>query len=253
MDGIAALREIRERDAHVPVVIVSGVDDPQYTEEALALGATNFIRKPFDKAEIRFVAERIRGALSEEADVRPALDLLVERRTVFEMGNDLDRLSKVVAYLGRELRLHYPGYDVPSTEVKLALYEALANAVEHGNLEITYDEKTKALATEGGITALIESRRSKEPYRGRRVRVEALYETARVTYRVSDAGPGFRVREYEATHSLADTSALHGRGILLIRHYMGEVKWNDAGNVITMSLPVTLRRTSDSGSHPAPP
>lgn len=234
--GFEALEEIRAADPDVPVVIVSTVDTPEASEEALRLGAVNFVRKPFDPEEIRFVVERIRGALREEADLRPTLRLLVERRTVLEVGNDLAEIPHVVAFLAHELRMHYPGYDLPQTEVKLALYEALTNALEHGNLEIDYDEKSRALAGDEGVKALIERRAREAPYRDRRIRVEAEYEPERVVFRIRDGGPGFPHASREHMERLGDTDALHGRGLLLIHHYMHEVGWNERGNEIRMAL-----------------
>lgn len=241
MSGLDALKEIREEDPHVMVVVVSGAEEPEVGERALDLGAVNYVNKPFDVREIRFVLERIRGAFQEEADLRPALDLLRERRTVLEVGNDVDRLSSVVAYLGRELRAHYPGFDVPVTETKLALYEALANAVEHGNLEIDYDQKTSAMAEDGGIRALIERRRADPRLRDRRVRIEAEYEPQTVTWRIRDEGRGFSPKREECEHRLGDTSALHGRGLRLIRHYMDDVSWNPSGTEIRLTLRLKRR------------
>ena len=248
--GLEALEEIREHDRDVPVVIVSAVDQPAASEEALNLGAVNFVRKPFDVQEIRFVVGRIRGALEEEADVVPTLRLLRERRTVLELGNDVPLLSQVTAFLGRELRLHYPRHEVPVTEIKLALYEALANSIEHGNLEIDYDAKTKAMETESGITGLIERRSADPRYAARTVRVQVDYEPHRVVYRIKDSGPGFPHADRDHTAKLGDTAALHGRGILLIRHYMTSVEWNEAGNEIKMTL--DLAEKSPDGKRPAP-
>lgn len=245
MNGLDALREIREADPHVPVVIVSAADHPEAGEKALDLGAVNFVLKPFDLREIRFVIDRIRAAIREEEDLRPALSMLKERRTMLELSTDVGQLAPAVAYLGRELRAHYPGFDVPVTEVRLALYEALANAVEHGNLEIDYEAKTTAMSQEGGIRALIERRRGEPCYRDRRVHVEASYEPDRVTYRIRDEGPGFCPVSTEKAHALGDVTSLHGRGIHLMRHYMDEVAWNSTGNEIRMTLTLRPRAASN--------
>jgi CheY-like chemotaxis protein len=242
--GLQALEEIRERDRDVPVVIVSAVDQVEASEEALALGAVNFVRKPFDPQEIRFVVGRIRSALEEEADVVPTLRLLRERRTVLELGNDVPLLSQVTAFLGRELRLHYPRHEVPVTEIKLALYEALANSIEHGNLEIDYDAKTQAMETDTGITGLIESRSNDPRFSARTVRVQVDYEPHRVVYRIKDSGPGFAHGDRAHSARLGDATALHGRGILLIRHYMSSVDWNEAGNEIQMTLDLAEKTPS---------
>src|SRR5262249_1512125 len=159
----------------VPVVVISGDDARDTAEKALKRGAVNFLSKPFDAAEVRWVFQRVKAALTEESAVLPAVKELREGKTAREIGNDTSVLGKLVAFLGHELEMHYPRRAVPATEVKLALYEALANSIEHGNLEIDYEAKTKALETTGGVTALIETRRREERFRDRRVRVSVEY------------------------------------------------------------------------------
>src|SRR5262245_3701376 len=243
MSGLDALRDIHDVDPHVPVVIVSGAKDADIGERALDLGAINYIGKPFDVREIRFVIDHIRGAIEEKKDLEAALGLLKERRTVLAMPNDLALLPPVVAYLGKELEAHYPGYDVPVTEVRLALYEAVANAIEHGNLEINYDAKTEALTTEGGIRALIERRREDPKYRDRRVRIQVDYDPTTVVWSIRDEGPGFSPATEESTHALGGPTSLHGRGIRLMRHLMDSVCWNPSGTEVRLTMNVVRRRT----------
>jgi DNA-binding response OmpR family regulator len=249
-DGFWALKEIRAHAHDVPVVVISAVDDPREAERALDLGAANFVSKPFDTAEIHQVLERVRAAHAEEVDVLPCVRVLGKTRTVLEVGNDLGLLSRVVAFLGHELRIHYPGRDLPFVETKLALYEALANAIEHGNLGIDYDAKTEALATAEGITALIERRRHEAPWRDRVARLTAEYGPTSVRYAIRDGGPGFSRATVEGSKSLGDVHSLHGRGLLLIKHYMSRVSWNPEGNEIRMELDLVPREAE--ASRPGP-
>ncbi len=50
MDGLAALRKIRECDPNAHVVMVSAVDQKPKLVEAIELGASDFIVKPVDKS-----------------------------------------------------------------------------------------------------------------------------------------------------------------------------------------------------------
>jgi anti-sigma regulatory factor (Ser/Thr protein kinase) len=250
--GFEALSEIRDAEPDVPVVIVSAVDTPEASEQALRLGAVNFVRKPFDPEEIRFVVERIRGAMQEEADLRPTLRLLIERRTILEMGNDLAEIPHVVAFLDHELKMHYPGYSVSHVEVKLALYEALTNAIEHGNLEIDYERKSAAMSSVDGMYALIKARARETAYRDRKVHVDVSYEPEKVVWKVKDDGPGFPHAGIEHRHRLGDTDALHGRGLLLIRHYMDEVEWNAEGNQIRLAKRLTPKPPSAARARRTP-
>ncbi len=240
LDGMAALSRIRDHDPTVPVVIVSAKSDADTTEEALSLGAVNLIRKPFDKQEIQFVLDQIYKAIEEQADIHDVLDLVEHRKTGLRFTSATAMLSKVVAYLGRELQNSYPGYEIAITEIKLALYEALANAYEHGNLEISFEEKSRALETIDGITKLMEERLSRPELAERSITVEVEYQRDCAIYTIRDEGPGFD-HAGQCGRPLAATTALHGRGITLIRHYMDEVSWNEAGNEIRIRKCLTRK------------
>lgn len=232
MNGLEALEEIREEDPNVSVVIISGESDEATLEEALSLGATNFVHKPFDPEEVRFVLDRSFQTIEEEQDIQAVVKLVTRRATRIDLPSETLMLGKVVSYLGRELTHNFVGYTVQLTDIKLALYEALANALEHGNLEITFDEKTQAMETKGGILGLIQTR-IEAGLGERQIQISVEYDQASVTYRIEDQGPGFDPATM-INKPVADTSALHGRGITLIRHYMDEVSWNESGNEITL-------------------
>jgi CheY-like chemotaxis protein len=233
LDGLDALAQIREEDPHVAVVIVAAVPDRAQLQRALDLGAVDFVRKPFDATEVDFVLDRVYRAVTEDADLRIALDLVKLRETHLSLPGNTALLGKVVAWLGRELRQGYPGFDLPLAEIKLALYETLANAVEHGNLGITYDMKTQAMEEPGGMEALVKRRLQDPLYAGRRVHLDVEYRPDHVVYCVRDEGEGFDPAALNA-RPLGDTTALHGRGLALVRHYMTEVHWNARGNEIRM-------------------
>jgi DNA-binding response OmpR family regulator len=243
MDGLTLLGEIREYDASVAVVIISSSNDEEKLEEALELGAINFVHKPFDHKELDFVLDQVYRTTEEAADVRQVMSLLTGRSTSLTMPSDPRLLSKVVAYLARELCNQYPSYEFPLTEIKLALYEALANALEHGNLEITYAEKTAAMESSQGIHGLIAERLEDPRFASRQIHITVSYEADQAIYAVRDEGPGFDPKPV-IERGVADTSALHGRGITLIRHYMDDTSWNETGNEIRMVTHVLDRTAS---------
>jgi DNA-binding response OmpR family regulator len=233
LNGMEALAEIREHDPHVAVVIVAAAPDPDVLRRALDLGAVNFVCKPFDPTEIDFVLDRVFRAVVQDHDLRPVQDIVSARTTTLAFLGHPSALARIVAWLGRELTWIYPGYDLPLPEIKLALYETLANAVEHGNLGITYDLKTQAMEQAGGMEELIRRRLADPVLGSRRVHVNVEYLADRVIYRIRDEGEGF---DPQTLHDkpLGDTTALHGRGIALVRHYMDEVAWNPIGTEICM-------------------
>jgi len=51
-DGIEALREIKENNPSMSVIMVSSLGTEEKVSEAIKLGATAFIQKPFDEDEL---------------------------------------------------------------------------------------------------------------------------------------------------------------------------------------------------------
>ena len=52
MDGLAALAAFRKIDREVPVVVLSGLGRTTTVVQAMKLGASDFVSKPFDDADL---------------------------------------------------------------------------------------------------------------------------------------------------------------------------------------------------------
>lgn len=68
IDGIETLRRLRERDPHVPVVMLSVVGKASTIVEALRLGAVDYLNKPFEEEELEATLRKVleRRGLEEE-------------------------------------------------------------------------------------------------------------------------------------------------------------------------------------------
>ena len=97
----------------------------------------------------------------------------------------------------------------------VGLGELLLNAVEHGNLAITYEEKSELLE-KGNWRPEVERRLTLPEYRDRWA--EALFERSQdcVTITISDEGQGFEWRSY-LTIAPDRVFHRHGRGIAMAR------------------------------------
>src|ERR1700719_5202791 len=58
MNGIDGLRKIREIDPHLSVIMFTGFGALETAQEALRLGANDYINKPFDAVQMREVIDR---------------------------------------------------------------------------------------------------------------------------------------------------------------------------------------------------
>ena len=125
-------------------------------------------------------------------------------------------------------RAGYGGDDVFA--MRLALEEALANACYHGNLEVG---SARGTADREAHEDLARRRRWEAPYRDRRLRVSVAVSRAEAVFVVRDDGPGFDVSQLPAADRF-DAERSTGRGVMLMRTIMDEVKYNAAGNEVSL-------------------
>ncbi len=90
--------------------------------------------------------------------------------------------------------------------IKLALEEAMTNAVRHGN---RYDVHKK-------------------------IKVRYAVTPKRVVIMIADEGPGFLPEHVPDCTQPEFLERPNGRGLMLIRAYMTHVSYNDAGNEVRM-------------------
>ena len=117
MDGIALLRELRQRGDNRPVIVVSGHADIPLAIEAIGSGAFDFIEKPFE-AEV--LLGLVRAALDPQLgnsiielpkmDVEDRTATLNDReRQVFErlvLGHSNGSIARDMAITERNVEIH---------------------------------------------------------------------------------------------------------------------------------------------------
>lgn len=118
----------------------------------------------------------------------------------------------------------------------VALFEMLMNAVEHGNCDISYDEKTAWLEEHGDILDLIR-KKSRDPA----IRAKRIYFSYRITqersfFTVRDEGEGFDWRERIAADGSNVNLSLHGHGIQMTNYYIENLRYNEKGNEVQFEL-----------------
>ena len=95
MDGLAALAALKQIDREVPVIVMSGQGGTHTVVQAMKLGATDFVCKPFESHELEVLigsAIRQRQLSQEVASLRARLSEQSKYSTLF--GNS-DRMSEV--------------------------------------------------------------------------------------------------------------------------------------------------------------
>lgn len=59
MDGLEALKKIRELDSNARIIMISAVNQKDKLAESIQAGASDFIVKPFDKARLKGLLGKI--------------------------------------------------------------------------------------------------------------------------------------------------------------------------------------------------
>ncbi|MDX2188740.1 MAG: response regulator transcription factor [Bacteroidota bacterium] len=105
--GFEVLKNMRSFNIKVPVIILSALSDPEKVVEGLDLGALDYIRKPFDFAELlaRIRAVKRKGAFDndliiEVADLR--MDLI--KHEIYKAGKKLELTNREFALLDLFMR-----------------------------------------------------------------------------------------------------------------------------------------------------
>lgn len=121
--------------------------------------------------------------------------------------------------------------------VALGLSEILVNAIEHGNLNISYQEKSHLLET-GEWEDEINRRLQDERYQDRIVTVLFKRSASEISVTVTDQGDGFDWRRFVDADNAVST-AKHGRGIALaIAMGFNHLTYNEKGNEVTAVISI---------------
>ncbi len=113
---------------------------------------------------------------------------------------------------------------------EIAIQELMVNAVEHGNLGISYKEKTDLLVS-GKIEDEINRRLTDKIYRDRQAFIEIKELDDEVVVYVGDEGDGFDWQPYFEPE-IATHDGYHGRGISLSLQFTKSLTYMGNGNKV---------------------
>ncbi|MCB1938391.1 MAG: response regulator [Rhodocyclaceae bacterium] len=213
MDGMELLRRIKAdgRLGDVPVIMQTAAANPDQVREGLAAGAYYYLTKPFEPDSLQSIVRAALDDLQHRRSLAERLDAHVDALRTMESGHfsfrTLDEAQALAALVASIC-------DEPEIVV-LGLSELLVNAVEHGNLGIRFDEKSRL--REAGIWENEVARRLALPENAhRRVELTVTSEPDAWVFTVQDTGTGF---DWNTYLELAPERAFapNGRGIALAR------------------------------------
>jgi CheY-like chemotaxis protein/anti-sigma regulatory factor (Ser/Thr protein kinase) len=240
MDGLELVSRLKESLPALPVVLMTAAGSEEVAVKALQAGAASYVSKRNLSNELwNTLAHVLRVSLERRNQAR-VLNRLKLWETDFSIENDLELITALSTYLMQS----FNGLQICSTaeqlRVGVALDEALLNAYFHGNMEVS----SKLRETNYHEFFDLAERRSKEaPYKERRIWVSARYSHVEATFTIRDDGPGFDISSLPDPRDPMYLDRPHGRGLLLMRTFLDDVRYNERGNEVTL-----VKRASTKGS-----
>jgi len=156
---------------------------------------------------------------------------LVHNESSFVLHNDPSLIPLLLGYLQQVLRSLQLEDELDRLRIRLAVEEALLNSLYRGNLEISPRlEQSDRMA----FNQLVEERSAESPYCDRRIHVSWTVGRDEMTVLVKDDGSGFDPAATGNRDESVDFDTVFGRGTLIMRTFMDEVRYNAAGNEVTL-------------------
>ncbi|MCF7919912.1 MAG: response regulator [Candidatus Cloacimonetes bacterium] len=228
VSGIEVLKEIRARDTGTIVIMVTASNKEEHAIESLRLGANNYLKKPINYDDLIPLVHKYNSAIQKKTSERQILNRMISKKLTMEIESDLKLIAKVAHFLANETATIFNEDEIVS--VNIALLELLVNAFEHGNLEITYADKSKAIA-EKRLDKLYQERLANPALASRKTRIEFTLEKDFCEWIITDEGSGFDTSLYSEL-STDDRENEHGRGIFITKFHLDELEYLDNGRKV---------------------
>jgi len=233
MNGMEVLEKIKEHDVlrHCPVIFQTAKSSQAEIAEGLEAGAHYYLTKPFDEAVLLSV---IKTAVEERSFYRGMMNDLDKGKQVVPLIRHAGFEFSTIDHARNLASLLSNAFPEPSIVV-MGLTELMVNAVEHGNLGITYDEKS-ALNEKGTWNEEVNRRLALAENTDKTVKVNFIANNSLIEITIIDQGKGFDWQTYMDF----DPSRImdnHGRGIAVANKLsFSDVIYSGSGNTVCARL-----------------
>lgn len=230
MDGIEVCHAMKadERFRYIPIIMQTAANHPEEISEGIAAGVFYYLTKPLIQDMLLSVVDAAGKQIRRHKQLRHEMErrkisfgLVQILKCTFKTLEEAEGMSIFLANF----------FDDPDRTLT-GVSELLINAVEHGNLEISYQEKS-ALVTNHKWQDEVSRRLAEPQYKDRKVTVIFERKDNACYIQISDEGEGFNWKEYmdvdpsRAMHN-------HGRGIAMANMLcFSKLVYNEKGNQVT--------------------
>ncbi len=233
MDGIEVLQHIKATPklAALPVIMQTARAAKDDIREGLEAGAYYYLTKPFDAGDLLAIVrtsvsdfERYKELQSQVEQTNSVMSHLDEGQFTFRT---LEEATNLIPQLANACP--------DASAAALGLSELTINAIEHGNLGISYEEKS-LLQKEDIWMEEIANRLADPEHAGKFVTLTFKRTDSDLTFTIRDQGNGFDWQDY-LTMEAARAFDSHGRGICMANALsFDELEYRGCGNEVVARI-----------------
>ena len=221
-------------------VIITSKHDMALAVDVMRNGAVDYLLKPFAVEDIANLVEKyLKFSVNKRFDY-DLLNILSEEKRTFSIPTNVHILSPFVYEIMEMVKRFTNITKNDIFSMRLALYEMLINAVEHGNLGINYETKKNLLSAGIDYIEYLDNLCKQDPYYNRKIEISYHYQKDSISFVVKDEGDGFDVQKFENRDIKGELLALHGRGIIISKFNMDEIVYNEKGNEVRLTKKITV-------------
>ena len=229
MDGLELLEAIRDSKSDTIVIMVTAFGTENYAIQALHLGANNYLKKPVSSQELLRLLKKYKAILSSKYSPDTLPGRLINRKFSIDFNTEYNKIPKIVDKVIIESNLDID--DNEKINIELGLVELITNAIEHGNLNISYEEKQKAL--DEGILGDLYNKRMEDPvYQNRTITIDFHADLEKYQWTITDEGNGFDWNTLPNPTDEDHILELNGRGVFISRFLFDKIEYVGKGNIV---------------------
>lgn len=233
LDGISLLKQVRadRRFDDLPAVMLTADKYKDDLIQGLAAGAICYLVKPAGRG---ILEHTIRNVLTESQQKRELRKLIGQQASYMRLLRRAQFSFRSLAE-ANDLALILAEVSMNPARTLNGYQELLINAVEHGNLGITYAEKGQLLL-EDRWAEEVEARLQRPEYAGLEVSVRLEKTDTALIVTIADQGQGFDWKPY-IQFSPERAFDLHGRGIAMSTAVsFDSLEYQGAGNIVVATV-----------------
>lgn len=219
-------------------ILIKNIEQSLYKKEAIRFHAEFKTHSMIEPLELVVSLESVNvngrmeviGKASKITDNELA-DSFVNEHVKYEIANSLLLADEITHRIVLNLRKFLPHNVI--IQLRLAISELLINAIEHGNLEISYEDKMVMMQADSYFEH-ISQKINDAGNKNKKVRIEFLLNSEKMIIKITDQGDGFDHKKYlnKSSENPEESFLQHGRGIALAKQIFDDIRYNDKGNQV---------------------